>query len=306
MSRFSSVPRPRLFGYCVITAIVVLSVIGGLLATGLMANNTSNQRKEYGVLSKQPLSTYMELLLSVQAFDPVAQTFKYSVEFAIPDGHAEDLANPNPRQNNYYEVGVSMNVTIGTQTFTYGKGAVLYPVSGSSAITGDLAFYPSDNYVANVPVKAFFGPNRTDLPVQLLAYNIPNGWKTGYFIQEDENELVVNLLVYAERNTTVKTFAVVIMSIMWGLALSATILASIIHFLSKKVEPPILAMTIALLFAMPGVRNTMPGAPPVGALADELVLVWTMTLLSLSCISYFVRLIIQQLPPKEQTSSGKP
>ena len=37
----------------------------------------------------------------------------------------------------------------------------------------------------------------------------------------------------------------------------------------------------ALLFVMPGIRNMMPGTPPMGSLTDFLVFFWVMALLAL-------------------------
>lgn len=42
----------------------------------------------------------------------------------------------------------------------------------------------------------------------------------------------------------------------------------------RKVEPPTIAVNAALLFALPALRNTQPGVPPVGALIDVCGFFW--------------------------------
>jgi hypothetical protein len=57
---------------------------------------------------------------------------------------------------------------------------------------------------------------------------------------------------------------------MWGLSLSIFVAAMSIWFREKKVELPLIAISTALLFALPNVRNSQPGVPSIaGTTADS-------------------------------------
>jgi hypothetical protein len=47
-----------------------------------------------------------------------------------------------------------------------------------------------------------------------------------------------------------------------------------------KVGFPTLASLAALLFAIPGIRNSMPNTPPVGTLSDFIVFFWALLIVA--------------------------
>ncbi|KAJ3247168.1 hypothetical protein HDU78_004975 [Chytriomyces hyalinus] len=135
-----------------------------------------------------------------------------------------------------------------------------------------------------------------------FALNVSIGSETIVYTPFEFAEEAI-VLAEISRNPTVITFATLIMIIMWFLALASVTFAGCLHMFEKKVEGAYLAFTIALLFAMPGVRNSMPSAPPIGCLADQMVLVWVMVILAFCVLQYFIRLIITLAPVAEKESA---
>ena len=81
--------------------------------------------------------------------------------------------------------------------------------------------------------------------------------------------------------------------IMWALSLIALTLTVTLWFRDRKVEPPTISITTALLFALPAVRNTQPGAPVIGCTADVAGFFWNMALLSISAFLLMLNYIVK-------------
>ena len=57
---------------------------------------------------------------------------------------------------------------------------------------------------------------------------------------------------------------------MWCLSLSVFVAAMSVWFRGKNAEFPLVAISTALLFALPNIRNSQPGVPtPVGTTEDS-------------------------------------
>ena len=57
---------------------------------------------------------------------------------------------------------------------------------------------------------------------------------------------------------------------MWFLSLSIFVAAMSVWFRGKNTELPLVAISTALLFALPNIRNSQPGVPsPVGTTEDS-------------------------------------
>jgi hypothetical protein len=67
---------------------------------------------------------------------------------------------------------------------------------------------------------------------------------------------------------------------MWVLSLTILTLSATIWFRERKVEPPIISLCASLMFALPAIRNTQPGAPIIGCTADVGGFFWNMALVS--------------------------
>lgn len=57
--------------------------------------------------------------------------------------------------------------------------------------------------------------------------------------------------------------------VMWCLSGGIFVAAMSIWFREKKAEPPIIALCTALLFALPNVRNSQPGIPPIAGTTSD-------------------------------------
>ncbi|KAJ3290045.1 hypothetical protein HDU79_003592 [Rhizoclosmatium sp. JEL0117] len=192
-----------------------------------------------------------------------------------------------------YSVTTSQNITLNynNAVMVYKSGQVMTDQSGIVAIDADVNNYPFDEFSFSFVMRGTYGAAQRAVPVLALLYGAPMGYSLSFDpIANDDNTVVV-IAVSGKRNLTVKTFAVIIMAGMWAMALLAVAVAHATWVSGKKVELPVIVFSITLLFAMPTVRNAMPNAPAIGILADQMVLGWTMMLLSLTVVSNFVNLL---------------
>lgn len=90
----------------------------------------------------------------------------------------------------------------------------------------------------------------------------------------------IRLDITAARSVPVIAFALGLMAVL--VLLVVVTAAMVAHAVAwRKVGFPTLASLAALLFAVPGIRNSMPGTPPVGTLSDFLVFFWALLIVSL-------------------------
>ena len=54
----------------------------------------------------------------------------------------------------------------------------------------------------------------------------------------------------------------------------ALIIGSLVFLGVRKIEPTLVSALGAIIFALPALRNAIPGAPPLGVRADVLVFFW--------------------------------
>jgi hypothetical protein len=58
-----------------------------------------------------------------------------------------------------------------------------------------------------------------------------------------------------------------------------------------------------MLFALPAIRNIMPGSPPIGCTADVVGFFWNIAIISTAAIMLLSKAIIQyQRPPQENNA----
>nr|KAJ3400147.1 hypothetical protein HK105_004771 [Polyrhizophydium stewartii] len=95
------------------------------------------------------------------------------------------------------------------------------------------------------------------------------------------------------RSWTTRLFSMMIVIIMWVLSLGVFVMAATLWLRGRKVEPPTIAVTGALLFALPSLRNSQPGAPIIGASIDVAGFMWNMLLVAVSSVLLLTNYIIK-------------
>ncbi|KAI9296123.1 hypothetical protein K502DRAFT_282068, partial [Neoconidiobolus thromboides FSU 785] len=69
-------------------------------------------------------------------------------------------------------------------------------------------------------------------------------------------------------------FVFLVFFIMWGLSFAILFFTFDVLIHKREVPPPLIGVSLALLFALPGIRNSQPGVPFLGCLSDFISFFW--------------------------------
>jgi uncharacterized membrane protein len=173
----------------------------------------------------------------------------------------------------------------GSQEVRFPQGAAFGRAELVLGISGELAQYPFDNYIAAYFFSADFydrgtggvNESRADIPISVVAQGAINGWDSQVSVSYLASSFTA-VGVNFDRAFSTKLFALVLI----GLALIMSIIALVISLLvfsnRRKTEAALLAWTGSLLFALPILRTYLPGAPPIGAAIDIYIFLWSIVM----------------------------
>ncbi|KAJ9084210.1 hypothetical protein DSO57_1026808 [Entomophthora muscae] len=148
-------------------------------------------------------------------------------------------------------------------------------------LQGNVRDYPFGKYSAHFP---FLIENKNSDPVPVYATftaSIPTltisfGPMSESDMGEQEDFLTEASFVSVKvrRTSTVIMFCFFLTCVMWALALSIGALTYDVLIFKRDCPAPILSIGIAMLFALPTIRNSQPGIPSFGCAADVLGFFW--------------------------------
>ncbi|KAI9292670.1 hypothetical protein K502DRAFT_325692 [Neoconidiobolus thromboides FSU 785] len=96
------------------------------------------------------------------------------------------------------------------------------------------------------------------------------------------SKLIMVKLLRPPTTLLVCTFMVVLM---WCLAIAMINIAIDAVFNNREIPPPILGTSVAMLFALPALRNSQPGVPAMGCISDILGFFWSLVLISIAAVT---------------------
>ncbi len=143
---------------------------------------------------------------------------------------------------------------------------------------GSIADYPFDHYHADMRFRAFEGaPDRPGaaLPEQVTVWESLHGFRVASAESAPTLPGDVGVRIYLRRTDAVIFFALAAYLAMGVMACSALTVASLTFLGRRKVEATLMSALSALVFALPALRNALPGVPPHGVHADLAVFLWS-------------------------------
>ncbi|KAI8615327.1 hypothetical protein BC830DRAFT_1168699 [Chytriomyces sp. MP71] len=294
----------RIIAGLIVAIIAFAAILSGLVAIGVTgAKSAKAKLNDPGVVTgdiPDEKSDFVVVYAQATSLDVVAQSAKFSIYFDF----SASLAVNGTHSAVITEAPGPINITVGNDVFSFKTGAPMFSKSISVPVYGDTSLYPFDSYYAEFPIFATFGDTSKPLTVLSASLGSPSGFASSYdFATVDGTRDQMGEALFTRSKTT-RTFAILISLFMWGLSLCASSLSVILWVGDRKVEPPHIIFTSALLFALPGIRSAMPGAPAIGAMVDQLVLVWCMSLLCMAEVIYFLRFIWANKPVVAKAESA--
>jgi hypothetical protein len=209
-----------------------------------------------------------------------------------------------------------INSASGKQTVVFPKGERIFPVEFSSLLSGNQNRYPFDNYTTNIDLLVTAPVQRAIVPVanepledssdpianslvigtsdlehsetlsirEDFTASLPGIKFFGTVAQDQANKLMHTTIAMRRANNVVSV-SVIVMTIMFGLAIS--IMGMVLQMTASRNEINLipLSLCVALIFGLPALRNIQPGVPGVGVLSDYISFIWAEFIVSISAIA---------------------
>ncbi|MCI0545697.1 MAG: DUF4436 domain-containing protein [Candidatus Rokubacteria bacterium] len=144
---------------------------------------------------------------------------------------------------------------------------------------GSVGSYPLDRYRAELRIRASESASGTlaNAPSLPVAVTVWQG-ALGFHVHAREIARVsagdLHLGFDARRPGALRFFAFAVYGAMVLLAVSSLAIGSLVFLGRRRLEATLMGALGAIIFALPALRNALPGTPPFGVRADMLVFLW--------------------------------
>ncbi|MET8622526.1 DUF4436 family protein [Kitasatospora sp. NPDC004669] len=270
-------PRRR-WRFAVVLAMVI-ALCGSGIGLYLNERNTREQTRELAIPSAPD---WIELDVTAQDVDAAAQQLTL---YVTPVPHGRFAAGPDSQT-----VGRPVEITVtGTPKVTLraaeGEAAASQLVQ-VGMYDGTKTDYPFDRYRMEAGFTATSGGSAvpvgivfTDTDPFFVLRPQATGASTG--------AVTLDAKITRSRSTFILSWFMI--AAMWALALAVLGAAEVLYRKREGLVWPSLGWMAASLFALIGMRNAAPGAPPIGSLMDYVAFFWAEGIIaaSLACTAWF-------------------
>jgi len=291
--------------------ITVISIAGWQnFVAGVNSRNKFNEgglNLDNGLSNLTTTNPILGVDMTVTSFDPSkSDTLAFTIDF-YP---SNELIGDNVDQ---FSPNVTVQVVLMTTTTNFPANKLIQSQSINQVLDGDVNGYPFDVYTVDYYIGAYTSPSTTGYGTPLPMIILTQGAIQGFIVDTDLQPALPNgsdgsqvLVTFTvRRSTTTKTFAIIIFMVMWGLSLSIFTAAMSVWFREKKVELPLIAISTALLFALPNIRNSQPGVPPIAGVTSDMVgFFWNLLLVAISAVSLLINWIIKNARERPAAKSS--
>lgn len=215
--------------------------------------------------AEEPLDIYLEVL----NVDPVRQAIQVRLDFGSRGGPG-GLRYPSWPGGN---VTVELSDGSDRQDIDLQAGRPTNSRTIELCAHGALENYPFDGYAAMLWIRAVGGKPGigTALPVRLTTWDEMASWHVTMAPAGGDG---LALKLRAERPAAHVFFAMLLFVALILIAASALTIGALTFLGLRKIEAALVGALGAMVFAVPALRNVLPGAPPLGVRADGFVFLW--------------------------------
>jgi hypothetical protein len=140
---------------------------------------------------------------------------------------------------------------------------------------GSVTHYPLDSYVARLSVQLLDGKSSIKLPARVTTWEGVLGYGLHTTSQPGADPNDVQLTTTIARSGAFALFALCAYGAMLALGCCALAIGILTFTDVRRAEATLIGAVAAICFALPVLRNALPGAPPLGVTADLWVFLWT-------------------------------
>lgn len=269
-------PSRRRKGSAVLYALLIITLMSLSLVSCFQFLDEGNSRAELYALDGAR-DNALTLSMQIVETDLVHEQMRIFVTPKV----SGTLAGTSPRVP-ALEIELTMASVTGPRVTTLKPNHHLEPFDVEIPLSdGELLLYPMDRYQAYIEAEAITaGGEHVPVVVEFNPRNHALHVAARLSKQSDSGDIVLQLSLSRLLPIVVFTW------FMAGVAavLALTVVLVVVSVMSGRRQPELamLGWFTALLFALPAVRNNLPGAPPLGALIDYSAFFWAEALVGLS------------------------
>ncbi|MGH8337354.1 MAG: DUF4436 family protein, partial [Gammaproteobacteria bacterium] len=155
---------------------------------------------------------------------------------------------------------------------------------------GGVRYYPLDRYAAEISM-ALVDPSQVQpgksLPFHVKTWEGVLGWQVQAQPLALRDPGAVGVRLLAQRTGATAFFGLALYGAMVVMAVCAMAIGTLVFVGIRRIEVTLIGAVGAMVFALPALRNAMPGNPPVGVRGDVFVFFWA-ELATVTALSMFV------------------
>jgi hypothetical protein len=283
----------------------IIEIVAGLvvlLIFGVIYFGALNSFKQEGEARTAPyeigngeLADRLDINAKILAIDPLKGEMTVRVDL-LPVGSLteDDGATANKTLKVY------VNGATGQLERTIEKGKIINPFDVTISLDGQATEYPHDSYEGWLVFAATAVGEEKDaeevvVPSFLNLYENVQGFKIeaspNAESPADSSSLITDITI--TRSNTVVVTAVAGMAIMWAIAIAVIWLTCTVALRGRKSEA--FAFYSGLLFGLFGLRNSLPGTPPIGTMSDFISFFWVEAIVAVTMVITIVASLLR--PP---------
>lgn len=301
-----------------IIALVLIVIFGFTYASVLNSYHKEGEKQTATIRDKAaPAADHVEVIATAISADPVKKEMVVRIDL-VPHGALTVDEGASPTE----DLTLLVNSSTGKREHIFQKGKLITPVDVIVDLVGQASDYPFDEHQGQLflgvttPVKKEQTPSSPASPedeepakekkgesslaesegVPLIidfAGSLQGLKMEATKNQRESGEFFSTIDVSITRASTIKLFAVFIMIMFWSLSLAALVI-SLFFWLGKRVDLNTLPFHVGLLFAFPAVRDSQPGAPPLGTYSDYLAFFWAEGIVAISLLVFITVLVLRR------------
>jgi hypothetical protein len=153
---------------------------------------------------------------------------------------------------------------------------------------GSVTHYPLDSYTARLGVQLLDGKSSLPLPARVTTWEGVLGYDLHTTSRPAPDANDVQLTTAITRSGAFALFALCAYGAMVVLGCCAIVVGVLTFINVRPPETSLIGSLAAIAFALPVLRNALPGSPPLGVTADLWVFLWTelATVLALALVVF--------------------
>lgn len=247
----------------------------------------------------------ISIICNVTAVDVPSNIFKVAFSFLPAGPSLSSLLNTSSPSNQsssastinaqkkYTFLTRPVSILIGSTSLSFKQGQPMPNAALSVSFeSGNVNRYPFDIFSTSFLVSASLTNDSTQsIPLTFSLTGLAQAFHITPELEDPSSPFYIQVQLTASRSFTTKFFSLFIVSSMWILSFTVFTLATTLWLRDRQVEPPTIGFCAGFLFALPAIRNSQPGAPPIGCTVDVAGFFWNMSLVMVSTVLLMVNYI---------------